>query len=121
VPLLKLLAPFRKGHCSARYLRQFHSGNLIGRRHLGVPVTGILDHPFLALFEVNEDDPEALGIALGPLEVVQKTPEMIGPNGDPIFDRAVQFLKMVPQVGNASIITDRRRPTVIPPSTGDRI
>jgi hypothetical protein len=106
VPLLNLLAPFRKGHCSARYLRQLHSGNPIGRRDLGVPVTRILDHPFRALFEVNEHDPEALGIALGPLEVVQKTPEMIGPDRDTVFDRPVQFLQMAPQVSDARVVMD---------------
>src|SRR5215218_11348787 len=69
-------------------------------------MTRILDHAFLCLFEVNEHDPEALGIALGPFEVVQKAPEMIGPDRDTVFDRPVQFLQMASQVSHASIVTD---------------
>ena len=62
----------------------------IGGSNSTVPKARIFDSAFLVA-KVRIDQPIALGVALRPLEVVEKGPGMKGANPSSIGDRAGQF------------------------------
>src|SRR5690606_36548798 len=77
----------------------------VAARHLAVPASGLLQRP-LAGVEVDPDEPEALGVALGPLEVVEQAPGVVAAHVGALLDRPVHGLEVAAVEVDAARVAD---------------
>src|SRR5215472_1280294 len=69
----------------------------VGGGHPGVVLAAALEDPLLR-GEVDEGQPESLGIPLGPLEVIQQRPGEVAADVRPVGDRVQHRAQVTPQV-----------------------
>src|SRR5581483_223054 len=82
------------------------SASSAGRRDpVAVPEGAPLRDPPLG-GEVDEDDPEALRVAVLPLEVVQQRPDVVAPDVDAELPRPLDGVDVPAQVGDAAVVLD---------------
>ena len=73
--------------------------------HLLVPLGAVFQVALLG-FVIHPDNAEALGIAVGPFEVVEQGPDEISGQGDAGLDGAVGRSKVGPQIVDAMLVGD---------------
>src|ERR1019366_6612963 len=73
--------------------------------HVGVPEGTALRDPALGA-EIHEDDPEPLGVPLGPLEVVQERPDEVAAQVHPGTDGAPGGVQVAVQVADPLEVVD---------------
>src|SRR3954467_6968238 len=81
------------------------TGSPVGPDEVGVPVEGALRRADLGLV-VDVDQPEALGVALRPLEVVHQRPAVVATDVDPLGDRRGDGAQMPVEVVDAGLVVD---------------
>ena len=78
-------------HAALRQCCNIHvytSGNPIEFRDAREPGRRVLGRAFLAVFEIDVDEAEALRVTLAPLEIVEQAPAVVGAHRHAVADRA---------------------------------